>query len=809
VTGSRDGSVRLFDIREHNRSREASVEGPRLSPSYTVREVQIAAGGPSALSKSKRKRPLSATTGNAANGNSNGSSTGSSSTAASAAAAATSKPNDASLHSFQSVTSLCFLQPHVLLTAGASTGTIKAFDLRVLRSRCKEGQCIDAALKTNNLLSSSKRSSSSRKAAEERYEPLWQIEETHHSIEGNGSPYRKHAIASLALDASGTRLLASATNHALYLYDLVVPSAVAAAAAASAVMSSSVAAPFLLSQTFVGHSSASFYVKASFSPCGRFVSAGSACNRAFVWDAQQRHFGSLAAVDSESNGSSVAAARASFPGTRPCAVLSGHLSDVSETAWNPHLFGAGLADLQLASCSDDATVRVWNVDRSDNDEGVGDIIVEPTVTQEDGADSSMHAPCSPVRKPRQAPCSPHTPAPGTLFTSPQHRSGAGGGSVSSGRDARRRLFDEDSLPPSTISASAFVARLLSSSAPPTAVAAAAVAPPSAASSSTHSLASTTRSAAFSHSSLSSSSSSVAAAAASGSCSLLHSTASSTSRACDSPPGTPPRAPTPISGGAATASSSSSSLAIQLRAHLTVSPTKVRLAHEAHSETRRRHRRRSSSGEEEEEGEEHKQNPALSAAAAAVGAIAAASAAFSSFRPTSLSFGAAATVPLTVCVPVLVCPNRAFTGPSASVHPAPEPTPMQDVCAGAAAVVPVAAEQVAAALSGSKPAPVAAAVAPAVPVATLAGTVSSPSVSASALDAPWPCSNVVAQSSSSVARLRPRVAVWIRKSPVKKPAPAAANAAAVASRPRTAEAGAGKGKKPPAARKILDFFSRAL
>lgn len=67
----------------------------------------------------------------------------------------------------------------------------------------------------------------------------------------------------LHVDASGTKLLPSSTDSSIYLYDT---------------------AQLGLGhcQVLTGHTATLFYVRASFSPCGRFVASGSPDSMGYI-----------------------------------------------------------------------------------------------------------------------------------------------------------------------------------------------------------------------------------------------------------------------------------------------------------------------------------------------------------------------------------------------------------------------------------------------------------------------------------------------------------------------------------------------
>jgi denticleless len=128
---------------------------------------------------------------------------------------------------------------------------------------------------------------------------------------------RRHAVTSLSLRPGGAQLLASLTGGHHLVYDVARPDA----------------GPV---RWFGGHSVASFYVKACWSPDGGHLASGSSDGLAYIW-----------AADGD--------------GTAPL-TLAGHEREVTTVAWCP------TDPCQLASAADDCTVRVWNVARRQAEE---------------------------------------------------------------------------------------------------------------------------------------------------------------------------------------------------------------------------------------------------------------------------------------------------------------------------------------------------------------------------------------------------------------------------------------------------------
>ncbi|KAF1788669.1 G-protein beta WD-40 repeat [Phytophthora cactorum] len=93
-----------------------------------------------------------------------------------------------------------------------------------------------------------------------------------------------------------------------------------------------------------GHQASSFYCKAAFSPEGDFIAGSSADDLVYVWDAR---------VSSSYDGT--LSSGLGVQQRAPCFALKGHTNEVNGVAWSSQDF------TQLASCSDDGTVRCWQV----------------------------------------------------------------------------------------------------------------------------------------------------------------------------------------------------------------------------------------------------------------------------------------------------------------------------------------------------------------------------------------------------------------------------------------------------------------
>ncbi|WIA08986.1 hypothetical protein OEZ85_008400 [Tetradesmus obliquus] len=217
----------------------------------------------------------------------------------------------------RSVTSLLFLRnEHTMVSSSDMDGVVKLWDLRRLTAPTGDitlparGSPAAAAAGRKSSGSGRSRSGGSKKgsaAADEAGGACWM---------GFSCPSRSSrpaGISSMALSPAGDMLLVSSIDSCHYLYSMAA-----------------LDQPPLA--TLTGHRSDSFCVKSCFSPCGQHVLSGSSDRRAYIWDVSQPSL--------------------------PPVTLPGHAGEVTAVAWCP-----GDA-CQLATAADDATLRVWSMDRS-------------------------------------------------------------------------------------------------------------------------------------------------------------------------------------------------------------------------------------------------------------------------------------------------------------------------------------------------------------------------------------------------------------------------------------------------------------
>ncbi|GLJ48887.1 hypothetical protein SUGI_1031120 [Cryptomeria japonica] len=124
---------------------------------------------------------------------------------------------------------------------------------------------------------------------------------------------RVHGVSSLAQDSTGTFIIASCMDNKIYMYNTLQPDK----------------SPL---KSFSGHELDSFYIKSCFSPDGTHILSGSSDGNAFIWQVDR-------------------------PEESPVK-LNGHLRETTAVDWCPSDF------CKIATCSDDYTVRVWNIENS-------------------------------------------------------------------------------------------------------------------------------------------------------------------------------------------------------------------------------------------------------------------------------------------------------------------------------------------------------------------------------------------------------------------------------------------------------------
>ena len=138
---------------------------------------------------------------------------------------------------------------------------------------------------------------------------------------------RNYGIPSIAQDDSGSKLAVTSYNDTIYLYDCMRPECEPV-------------------QMFKGHDVSSFYIKLTFSPDGSHILSGSSDSNAYIWQVDRPEDGAY--------------------------VIKGHEGEVSGVSWCQTDFN------KIATCSDDSTFRVWNIQRREQPES-RKIAMPPTV----------------------------------------------------------------------------------------------------------------------------------------------------------------------------------------------------------------------------------------------------------------------------------------------------------------------------------------------------------------------------------------------------------------------------------------------
>ncbi|KAJ2819890.1 hypothetical protein GGI24_004649, partial [Coemansia furcata] len=127
---------------------------------------------------------------------------------------------------------------------------------------------------------------------------------------------RSRGTSSLTLDPDGTRLYSACNDNRVYVHNALLPGVPIAQLDAPEFECSS------------------FNIATSVSPCGHHLAAGSANGSVVVWE-----------LDMYGQNSS-----------KRRAVLQGHIKEAGCVAWYP-----GVEKTQLATCGDDGTMRVWDI----------------------------------------------------------------------------------------------------------------------------------------------------------------------------------------------------------------------------------------------------------------------------------------------------------------------------------------------------------------------------------------------------------------------------------------------------------------
>ncbi|KAJ2161307.1 hypothetical protein GGF46_001568 [Coemansia sp. RSA 552] len=181
-----------------------------------------------------------------------------------------------------SVTAVCHMRhrPHLIASAGSTSEVIRFWDVRARAA--PRASALPTPVASTHLPAAARRS---------------------------------RGIASLALDADGSRLYAACNDSRVHVHNALAPGSPVAR----------LAAPEFECQRFS--------ITAAASPCGRRVAAGSSNGDVVVWEL-------------DSFGQNSSARRA---------VLQGHAKEAGCVAWYP-----GRDRTQLATCGDDGTLRLWD-----------------------------------------------------------------------------------------------------------------------------------------------------------------------------------------------------------------------------------------------------------------------------------------------------------------------------------------------------------------------------------------------------------------------------------------------------------------
>ncbi|KAL2500079.1 Transducin/WD40 repeat-like superfamily protein [Abeliophyllum distichum] len=131
--------------------------------------------------------------------------------------------------------------------------------------------------------------------------------------ESSAKEKRLHGISSLSQDLSGVFITASCMDHRIYMYNVLQLEKGA-------------------TKTFSGGRIESFFVKSAISPDASHILSGSGDGNAYIWQVSKPHMDPI--------------------------TLKSHDGEVTAVDWCPSEIG------KLATCSDDFTVRFWNIQRS-------------------------------------------------------------------------------------------------------------------------------------------------------------------------------------------------------------------------------------------------------------------------------------------------------------------------------------------------------------------------------------------------------------------------------------------------------------
>ncbi|KAH6830512.1 Transducin/WD40 repeat-like superfamily protein [Perilla frutescens var. hirtella] len=133
------------------------------------------------------------------------------------------------------------------------------------------------------------------------------------NLESSADEKRLHGISSLSQDLNGLFITASCMDHSIYLYDVLQIGN----------------GPI---KTFSGGRTESFFVKSAISPDAAHILSGSSDGNAYIWQVDKPQMDPI--------------------------MLKSHDGEVTAVNWCPSEMG------KVATCSDDFTVRLWNIESS-------------------------------------------------------------------------------------------------------------------------------------------------------------------------------------------------------------------------------------------------------------------------------------------------------------------------------------------------------------------------------------------------------------------------------------------------------------